>query len=52
MKYQGKLSSVFLLLIAVLFLLKGLDVFDQNFVDTVWPILLGIIALLQMSGRK
>jgi steroid 5-alpha reductase family enzyme len=52
MRSHGKLVPLFVLLISVLFLLKGLDVFDQNFVDIVWPVLLGITALISMSGHK
>ena len=40
---------VFVLLMAILFLLKALGAFDQAFVDMVWPILLGVIAILWMG---
>lgn len=49
---HDKLSPLFLLLIAVTFLLKGLDVFDAEFAGIVWPILLGIIAMMEMGGHK
>ena len=52
MVYHGKLTSLFVLLIAILFLLKGLGVFPQSFIDIVWPVLLGVIALMNMSGHK
>jgi hypothetical protein len=49
--HHGKLIPLFVLLIAVTFLLKGLGAFDQNFVDIVWPVLLGITALIAMGGK-
>jgi len=49
---HGKLAPVFLLLIAIIFLLGGLGVFDKSFVDVAWPVLLGIIALIWMGGHK
>ncbi|PIP86251.1 hypothetical protein COW82_03070 [Candidatus Campbellbacteria bacterium CG22_combo_CG10-13_8_21_14_all_43_18] len=49
---HGKLAPLFLLLIAIIFLLGGLGVFDQAFVGVAWPILLGVLALIWMGEGK
>ena len=48
-KHEHPMVPLFVLLIAILFLLKAMGAFDQAFVDMVWPILLGIIAILSMG---
>lgn len=48
-KHGHSMIPLFVLLIAILFLLKALGAFDQAFIDIVWPVLLGIIALLWMD---
>jgi len=52
MGHHGKVGPLFVLLIAVTFLLGGLGVFEQEFVDIVWPVLLGVLALLWMGEHK
>jgi len=52
MKGHGKIIPLFVLLIAVLFLLKGLGAFTSDFVAIIWPVLLGIIALIAMGDHK
>ena len=49
---HDKLTPLFLLLIAVTFLLKSLGVFNAEFVGIIWPVLLGIIALIEMGGSS
>jgi hypothetical protein len=44
-----KFVPIFIVLFALLFLLKALGVFTPEFVAIVWPILIGIVGLLMMS---
>ena len=50
--HHGKLVPLFVLLIAVLFLLEGLGAFNSDFVAIVWPVLLGVAALIAMGEHK
>lgn len=49
MKENKKTTGLFILLIAILFLLEALGALSANIVDVVWPILLGIVGLQMMS---
>lgn len=44
-----KATATFLLLIAVVFILKALGFISSDFADLAWPVLLGMIALKKMS---
>ena len=41
-----------ILLIAVLFLLKALDVISAGTLDVLWPIVLGLAMLMKLSAGK
>jgi len=43
---------IFVVLLAILFLLRALGAFSSEFVDVVWPVLLGIMGLLMMSKGR
>jgi hypothetical protein len=51
MGHNDRVVALFVLLIAVTFILKAVGAFSAELTDVIWPTFLGIIALLWM-GKK